>query len=199
MIKLGLDFDNTLIIYDALFKKVAVEKNLIPNNFPESKKLIRKNLIDRDKEKSFTILQGEVYGSRINEATQADGMFDALKQVKAVGIDLFIISHKTKSPYEGPKYDLHNAALAWLEKNLFFEKSGINLLRENVYFEVSKEDKIKRIETLGCTHFIDDLPEILDMINSKIKRILYNPIDNNICKKDFINMNNWSNLKQLIL
>ena len=190
MIKLGLDFDNTLIIYDALFKKVAVEKNLIPNNFPESKKLIRKNLIDRDKEKSFTILQGEVYGSRINEATQADGMFDALKQVKAVGIDLFIISHKTKSPYEGPKYDLHNAALAWLEKNLFFEKSGINLLRENVYFEVSKEDKIKRIETLGCTHFIDDLPEILDMINSKIKRILYNPIDNNICKKDFINMNN---------
>ena len=30
MIKLGLDFDNTLITYDSLFKKAAVEKNLIP-------------------------------------------------------------------------------------------------------------------------------------------------------------------------
>ena len=40
MIKLGLDFDNTLITYDSLFKKAAVEKNLIPIEFPESKKLI---------------------------------------------------------------------------------------------------------------------------------------------------------------
>ena len=30
MIKLGLDFDNTLITYDALFKKAALDKDLIP-------------------------------------------------------------------------------------------------------------------------------------------------------------------------
>ena len=198
MIKLGLDFDNTLIVYDSVFKKVALEKNLIPNDFPESKNLIRNHLRKRNKEKSFTIIQGEVYGSRISEAAQANEMFEALKNIQDVDIELFIVSHKTKTPYEGPKYDLHSAALSWLEKNLFFETSGINLPRENVYFELTKENKIKKIEALGCTHFIDDLPEILQMINPNIKRVLYDPLEN-YSKTDFINMRNWSDLNKFIL
>ena len=199
MIKLGLDFDNTLIVYDALFKKAALEKNLIPNDFPESKNLIRNHLRERNKEKSFTIIQGEVYGSRISEASQANGMFEALKNIQDVEIELFIVSHKTKTPYEGPKYDLHSAALSWLEKNLFFEILGINLPRENVYFELTKENKIKKIETLGCTHFIDDLPEILQMINPNIKKVLYDPLDNYSQKTDFIHLKNWSDLNKMIL
>ena len=71
MIKLGIDFDNTLITYDFLFKKAALEKNLIPSNFLESKSLIRNYLRDKGQEKLFTILQGEVYGSRIFEASRA--------------------------------------------------------------------------------------------------------------------------------
>ena len=198
MIKLGIDFDNTLITYDAIFKKAALEKELIPINFPESKNLIRNYLIDRNQEKLFTILQGEVYGSRIFEASQSEGMYESLRKAKNHGIELFIISHKTKTPYQGPKYNLHNAASNWLEKNLFFEKSGINIPRKNVYFEVTKENKIKRIENLGCSHFIDDLPEILDMVDPKIKKILYNPKLNNLKKNDYINMTNWSDLIKLI-
>jgi len=198
MIKLGIDFDNTLITYDSLFKKAALEKNLIPINFPESKSLIRNYLREKGQEKLFTILQGEVYGSRIFEATQSEGMYDSLTKAKNNGIELFIISHKTKTPYEGRKYNLHNAASNWLEKNLFFEKSGINISRKNVYFEVTKTKKIKRIESLGCTHFIDDLPEILDMINPKIKKILYNPKLNNLKNNDYINMKNWSELLKII-
>ena len=198
MIKLGIDFDNTLITYDFLFKKAALEKNLIPSNFLESKSLIRNYLRDKGQEKLFTILQGEVYGSRIFEASQSEGMYEALKKAKNNGIELFIVSHKTKTPYEGPKYNLHNAASNWLEKNLFFEKSGINIPRKNVYFEVTKTNKIKRIESLGCTHFIDDLPEILDMINPKIKKILYNPRLNYLKKNDYINMKNWSELSKII-
>ena len=197
-IKLGIDFDNTLITYDALFKKAALEKNLIPVNFPENKHLIRNYLRERDQEELFTILQGEVYGSRIFEASQSEGMYESLTKVQNNGIELFVISHKTKTPYDGPKYNLHNAAYNWLEKNLFFEKSGINLPRKNVYFEVTKEKKIKRIASLGCTHFIDDLPEILDMVNSKIIKILYNPKLNHIKKNDYINMKNWSELLKII-
>ncbi len=198
MIKLGIDFDNTLITYDALFKKTALEKNLIPVNFPESKHLIRNYLRERNQEKLFTILQGEVYGSRIFEATQSEGMYDSLMRAKNNGIELFIVSHKTKTPYDGPKYNLHNAASNWLEKNLFFEKSGINISRKNVYFEVTKAKKINRIQSLGCTHFIDDLPEILDMINPKIKKILYDPESNYVKKNAYINMGNWSELLNII-
>ena len=75
MIRLGIDFDNTLIIYDALFKKAALEKNLIPINFPECKNSIRDYLRERDQEKLFTTLQGEIYGSRIFEASPAEGMY----------------------------------------------------------------------------------------------------------------------------
>ena len=110
MIKLGIDFDNTLIIYDALFKKAALEKNLIPLNFPECKNSIRDYLKERAQEKLFTTLQGEIYGSRIFEASQAKGMYETLKKANNNDIELFIISHKTKTPYQGPKYNLHDAS-----------------------------------------------------------------------------------------
>ena len=197
MIKLGIDFDNTLLTYDSLFCKAAKEKNLIPSDFGEGKTRIRNYLREKDKEESFTLLQGEVYGLRISEATPSDGMFEALKTAKKNGIELFIVSHKAKTPYLGPKYDLHNAAKSWLEKNFFFDKNGINILEENVFFEVTKEEKIDRIESIGCTHFIDDLPEILEMINPKIKRILYNP-NSKFIDKRFINMSHWLNLINLL-
>ena len=196
MINLGLDFDNTLVSYDSLFRKAAIEKKLIPNNFPKSKKLIREYLRERDQEDLFTLLQGEIYGVRIFEASQTEGMFSALKNLTNRGINLYIISHKTKNPYKGISYDLHNSALDWLHKNLFFEKSGVNISRENVYFEDTKEKKVQRIEAIGCSHFIDDLPEIHQMLPSKIKRILYSKKE--VDKFSGITMKHWNNLEGII-
>ena len=34
-----------------------------------------------------------------------------------------------------------------------------------------QEAKIDRIEKSSCTHYVDDLPEILDLIDTKVKRI----------------------------
>lgn len=197
MIKLGLDFDNTLITYDGLFKKAAFEKKLIPNDFPENKNLIRNYLRRKNQEILFTVLQGEVYGKRISEASQADGMYVALKEAKNNGIELFIISHKTKTPYKGPKYDLHHAALTWLEKNLFFNEDGINIPKQNIFFEETKEKKIQRIEELKCSHFIDDLPEILNLINPKVERILYKAKEDSK-KYAFKIMHNWSDLVKIL-
>ena len=139
MINLGLDFDNTLINYDSLFQKAALEKKIIPLDFPKSKKLIRNYLRGRGLEKQFTLLQGEVYGLRITESSQSKGMFQALKDVQKKGVNIYIVSHKTKTPYSGPKFNLHEAAMRWLEKNKFFDNSGINIPIQNVFFEVTKE------------------------------------------------------------
>ena len=68
MIKLGLDFDNTLIDYDEVFYEIACEKNLIPKNIGKTKVKVRKFLKDNGEEELFTLLQGEVYGSKINLA-----------------------------------------------------------------------------------------------------------------------------------
>ena len=120
-----------------------------------------------------------------------------VKEAKNKGIQLFIISHKTKTPYKGPKYDLHHAALTWLEKNLFFDQAGIDIPKQNIFFEETKEKKIRRIQELGCTHFIDDLEEILSMINTNTKKILYCPFDNNLMVNDFIPMKRWTDLYKL--
>ena len=50
---------------------------------------------------------------------------------------------------------------------------------------------------LGCTHFIDDLPEILKELPSDITKILYG---NEIGKREGINyqINDWSELVKII-
>ena len=62
---LGIDFDNTIVKYDNLFHKIALEKGLIDTSAGKRKKEIRDYLRSRNKGGEFTLLQGEVYGLRI--------------------------------------------------------------------------------------------------------------------------------------
>ena len=59
---LGVDFDNTLVCYDGLFHAAAVAGGLMPLDAPCDKRGVRQWFIERDREKDFTLLQGEVYG-----------------------------------------------------------------------------------------------------------------------------------------
>ena len=173
MTLLGLDFDNTLVRYDELFHRLAVDKGLIREDLPACKTTIRDYLRKRGQDSEFTILQGEVYGLRILEAEPSDGMLEKLKELKQEGIKMVLVSHKTKNPYKGPKYDLHGAAWRWLEKYEFFKEDGLGWNREDVFFEVSKEKKLERISKLGCTHYVDDLEEILLSITDSVEKLWY--------------------------
>ena len=196
MILLGLDFDNTLVCYDKLFHQIAVERLLIDESLKADKITIRDYLRSEGKDADFTLLQGEVYGSRILDAEPAEGMLESLKDIKKKGIEMVIVSHKTLRPFKGPQYNLHEAALSWLKKYHFFSEQGLNLPLDSVYFEETKGEKVKKISTLGCTHFIDDLPEILQMIPGDLNKIFYS--NNQAPSSEYINMNHWSELKELI-
>lgn len=175
MTLLGLDFDNTLVCYDDLFHQLALEKDLIPDNISADKIVIRDYLRGQGRDEDFTLLQGEVYGLRILDAKPAEGMLDALKDLQLIGIEMALVSHKTHFPYKGPRYDLHRAAMSWLEHNSFFSEQGLNWSTNQVYFEATKVDKVRRINLLNCTHYVDDLPEIIHMLPEFIKKILYDP------------------------
>ena len=198
MTLLGLDFDNTLVRYDKLFHQLALEKNLIDQIVPANKTAIRDYLREQGKEELFTLLQGEVYGPRILEAEPAEGMLEALYKLKDNGIQMVLVSHKTRTPYMGPAYDLHQAAWNWLEKYEFFADEGLRWERSQVYFEETKQKKVTRIETLKCSHYIDDLPEILEMIPERIKRILYDPTDI-YGKNKNLRINSWEEAYQAVL
>ena len=54
---IGIDFDNTLVIYDELFYKLAIERDLIPKNLSKNKIIIRNYLRAINKDEQFTNLQ----------------------------------------------------------------------------------------------------------------------------------------------
>ena len=173
-LKFGIDFDNTIVCYDALAHNLAVEKSLIDLNVPKNKEAVRNTLRIKGLEDLWTELQAELYGPRIKDAKSFPGLFEFLNQAKSSKLELFIVSHKTKYPYRGPQYDLHMHAWKWLDD----QNIPNNLIsRKNIFFEVSKQAKFERIASIGCDYFIDDLPEFLLDQNfpPKTERILFDP------------------------
>lgn len=158
--RIGLDFDNTIVSYDVLFHKVALEQGVIPPDTPANKLAVRDHLRASGREPVWTEMQGTVYGARMDEALAYPGVIEFLQWAGQAGHDLAIISHKTRHPFLGPQYDLHAAARAWVEHHLCVAGQPL-IPPAQVFFELTKEAKLARIASFGCDLFLDDLPEIL--------------------------------------
>ena len=113
------DFDNTLINYDKVFYRLAIKKKLINKTTKKNKEIIKKILIKKKKIKEWIKLQSEVYGQCIDEAQPNKKLISALKLLKRKKIKFYIVSHKTKFPYYGPKVNLHNIPRDWLNNRIF--------------------------------------------------------------------------------
>jgi len=175
--RLGIDFDNTIVRYDALFHALALGKGLIPANCLVNKNAVRDHLRKVGREDAWTELQGEAYGPGMRGAEPFDGVKDFFRNALRQQIDVVIISHRSLHPYAGPKYDLHASARAWLEGQGFFDASDIGLTPDHAFFEVSKEAKLARIAQTRRTHYVDDLPELLSdpRFPSGVERFLFDP------------------------
>lgn len=160
---IGVDFDNTLACYDALFHRMAIEQNLISPDTPISKTAVRDTLRAQGMEQQWINLQGLAYGRRIHEATIFPHAKCFFQTAKAANITLHIVSHKTLYPVSGDDINLHDAATKWLVLQGFLgdgDNDGL-LPRSHVHFELTKAAKLARIKALACDCFIDDLPEFL--------------------------------------
>jgi hypothetical protein len=195
----GVDFDNTIVCYDEIFHRAAIEKQLIPADLPFSKSNIRNYLRQVNKEDQWTRLQGLIYGRYIKYAPVFKGVKDFFKWCRQAGIEVYIVSHKTRYPFLGEKYDLHNAARQWMTTQGFFS-AEIGLSQKEVYFELTKEAKLNRIESLECTHFIDDLPEFFSESDfpKSVEQILFDP--NNIYEISdvFRHAASWIDIKNIL-
>lgn len=193
---IGFDFDNTIVNYDQVFHQVACEQKLIPAALSANKTLIRDHLHQHNQFHTWTEMQGYVYGARMNDAKLYPGVLATMQQLKNLGHQLVIVSHKTRFPYRGEAYDLHTAARNWIEKVL---KDVV--AAEDIYFELSKLAKLQRIQTLDCHLFVDDLPEILfdSAFPSDTKKILFDPehIHQQIAEKVNV-IHAWDNIQQYI-
>jgi len=195
---LGLDFDNTLIRYDSLFHQVALERAWIPADTPQDKVAVRDYLRAVGREDDWTLLQGVVYGTRILDAEPFEGVLDTLARLHERDVPMRIVSHKTRTPYLGEPCDLHAAARAWLSKQGFHRDDGLGWSEDQVHFELTKNDKIARIVALGCTHYVDDLPEILEMLPAQVTKILFAPNGASGVPQDWHVLREWNALPAIV-
>jgi hypothetical protein len=176
---IGVDFDNTIVSYDDILHKVALERGLIQQEAAKSKKEIRDRIRRLpDGENEWQKVQAVVYGPRMEEARLIEGVREFFGLCKQHRFRVFIISHKTKfANFDATGTNLRTAAVSWMRKNRFFEADGFGLYQEDIYFESTRLKKIERIRQLRCTHFIDDLEEIFleDTFPADVEKILYAP------------------------
>jgi hypothetical protein len=172
-IHIGIDFDNTIVSYDALFHRLATEQGLIPPALAPNKTAVRDYLRSIGQEAQWTALQGIAYGERMDGAAAFPGVFDFIRACLRDGARLSIISHRTQRPIVGEPVDLHAAARAWLDRN------GVNDLvgPTNIHFELTRKEKVARLREAGCHYFIDDLPEFLSEFDFPpgVERVLFDP------------------------
>jgi hypothetical protein len=175
-LRIGIDFDNTIITYDDVFRIVAMQGGLIDSNFSGNKQAVRDAIrLLPGGEVAWQRLQGEVYGKGIGGAKMAAGVEAFLRRCRAQGCLVVVVSHKTEYGHFDPdRVNLRRAALDWMAgQGLLGGDYGIAL--PDIYFENTRAEKLKRIAALSLTHFIDDLEEVLNDPDfpPKVERILF--------------------------
>lgn len=196
----GLDFDNTLITYDAVFLAMARERGLTPPHFEGRKQAIRDSIrLLPEGELSWQQLQGQVYGKGVARAAMFDGVGSFLQRCRQNHIPVVIVSHKTQYGHHDPdRVNLRQAALEWMTAQGFFREYGIP--RDNVYFESTRDEKIARIARLKCSHFVDDLEEVLNdpEFPSGIERILFSETAPSEIASDIVVCPTWRDVERQV-
>ena len=174
----GIDFDNTVICYDAVFQRLAAEAGLVPADPPRPQKAIREAARrSPEGDLAWQRLQGLAYGPRIQEARPAEGVLAFLARCRAAAVEVHIISHKTETASVDPTgTNLRDAARRWLADHGFFA-AGAGLDPGHFHCGATRPEKVALIRASGCTCFIDDLVETFreETFPAEVQAILYAP------------------------
>lgn len=197
----GIDFDNTIVCYDALIHRAATERGWLHEPVAATKAQVRDYLRRTEREPLWTELQGYVYGPGICDASPFPGVLEFLAQCHRRDIRCIIVSHKTRTPLAGPPHDLHAAAHRWLAHYGIYGDADSGITPERVFLELTKEAKLARIGAERCDVFIDDLPELLSEATfpADTRRILFAPAGDDGAVRDFATASSWSAITEMIL
>jgi thiamine kinase-like enzyme len=163
--KIGIDLDNTIISYDTAFQLAAKKLKLFECDKILCKENLR-NTIRRRKngEEQWQKLQGYVYGKGIENAQIYPGVQRFLWRCNQLGINVEIVSHKTKyGHFDKSKTLLRECANIFLGNN--FIGSSFSAINKITYTD-NREDKLDYIRNNRFDLFIDDLVEVVESIST---------------------------------
>ena len=197
---IGADLDNTIVCYDEVIYRAALDRRLIPSAVPACKQAVRDHLREHGREEAWIELQGYVYGQGMRSAVPFPGVCEFLAACAGRGMNACIISHRTRYPVGGPSCDLHRAAQEWLDDHGFYDGARIGLVAQRVYFELTRKEKLERIAQAGCSHFIDDLPEFLEepTFPAGVQRILFDPQSTHAESPRWRRATSWDQIAKLL-
>jgi hypothetical protein len=173
VLKIGVDFDNTLVDYRESFRAQAKRMGLSRADLDDAKTAVADILLTEGRESEWWDIQANIYGRDILNADPFSHALDVIEELHESGFELYIVSHKTRFPYNGSKVDLRRAAGDWLDK------WGVTarIPEERVFFTDTIEEKVSKIGDLHLDAFIDDLPKVLShpCLPDTIHTILFDP------------------------
>ena len=175
ILRIGLDFDNTIANYDLAFSKVAELVGL--NTQAKNKSELKKELQNIENgEILWQKVQGLTYGQYIHLAEIQSGLLEFVYRARSRGDEVFIVSHKTEYGHFDELFTpLRQAALGWLAETRVVGDLPAQIKPRDVYFCSTQDEKVKKINELGLDIFVDDLEEVFknDLLSPTIRKILF--------------------------
>lgn len=203
MFRIGIDFDNTIACYDSAFVSVAALLGISLLDKPSNKVEVKREIHSQVQgDLVWQRLQGQVYGTHMRLATPFPGIHEFITLAQMRGHEVFVVSHKSVyGHFDADRVPLRSQAKLWLDENNFFQSSKLSLQKNNIFFESTREEKIRRIIELKCTHFIDDLIDVFDedIFPPSVKKLLFNPAKFNQNASNTITANSWRQVTANIL
>ncbi len=198
--RIGVDFDNTIADYDEVFVLAAQRDGLLDDGFVGGKQAVRAALrAVEDGEERWMRLQGQVYGALMSQARMIEGFGVFLDRSRAAGVSVCIISHKTEhGHFDAARVNLRDAARRWMDEQGLFGRYG--LAPDRVFFESTRSEKIARIRSTGCTHFVDDLEEVFleAEFPPAVERFLLSRGGGTLPQGPFTPCRNWDEIRHAI-
>jgi len=199
--RVGFDLDNTIVCYDQAIARLAEETLSLPETVQKTKSSLRDYLRSEDREDEWTEFQGRLYGPGMAYAKPYPNAIEIIEATKRAGHTAFIISHRSRHPYAGPKYDLHESAKNWIGNQLNVADTPL-FPTSDIYLNETRDQKIALVASLECDVFIDDLIEVLedDSFPASAKKVLFAPQSkpaDGAHKNDVIHVREWTELKWL--
>ena len=195
ILRIGLDFDNTIANYDQAFPEVARILGYETNdlNATLNKRDLKLKLLKLpDGDTAWQKVQGLVYGKFIDLASLYPGVYEFVLRALASGHKIFIVSHKTElGHFDESRTPLRQAATTWLINQKLVGDSDSKIKLQNIYYAETRDEKINKIVELQLDVFIDDLDEVLSdrSFPKRTRKILFG--SGATTSKEILAMQSW--------
>ena len=195
ILRIGLDFDNTIANYDQAFPEVARILGYETNNLNATlnKRELKLELLKQsDGDTAWQKVQGLVYGKHIDLASLYPGVCEFVLRALASGHEIFIVSHKTElGHFDESRTPLRQAATTWLINQNLVGDSDSKIKLQNIFYAETRDEKIDKIIELQLDVFIDDLDEVLSdkSFPRSTKKILFGSADTT--SPEILAMQSW--------